>query len=191
MTRLPSLLGAALLLAACGSTPKESYYTLSASPPPAPPAAAASQVSVLVGPVVVPEAVDRSPMVVRTGPNEVSIDDFHRWVEPLKSGIPRALAELLMRELGTPRVLAGRSASGTAADYRVAVDVQRFESSFTEGATLDAAWTVTPAKGAARTGRTFVQEPAPTRDHAGIAAAHRKALERLASDIAAAIRAGP
>ena len=44
------------------------------------------------------------------------------------------------------------------------------------------------AKGAARTGRTFAQEPAPTHDHAGIAAAHRKALEKLAADIAATIR---
>jgi uncharacterized lipoprotein YmbA len=67
--------------------------------------------------------------------------------------------------------------------------VQRFESSFSEGATLDAVWTVTPAQGAARSGRTFVQEAAPTRDHAGIAAAHRKALEKLAADIATAIRA--
>jgi uncharacterized lipoprotein YmbA len=80
---------------------------------------------------------------------------------------------------------------GTKADYRVAVDVQRFDSSFSEGATLDAAWTVTPAQGPARTGRTFAQEAAGSRDHAGIAAAHRKALEKLAADIAAAIRAKP
>jgi len=181
------LVFAALVAAACGSTPKETYYTLSGAAAPMP-AASASSVSVVVGPVAVPDSVDRSPMVVRTGANEVSIDDLHRWVEPLKTGIPRALAELLMRELGTPRVLAGRSATGTSADYRVAVDVQRFESSFSEGATLDAAWTVTPAQGAVRTGRTFAQEAAPTHDHAGIAAAHRKALEKLAADIAAAIR---
>ena len=91
MTRALTLFAASLLLAACGSTPRESYYTLSASPAPAP-AAGASPVSVTIGPVVVPEAVDRSPMVVRTGPNEVSIDDLHRWVEPLKSAIPRAMA---------------------------------------------------------------------------------------------------
>jgi len=190
MTRALTFLAASLILAACGSTPKESYYTLSAPPAPAP-AAGASAVSVTIGPVVVPEAVDRSPMVVRTGPNEVAIDDLHRWVEPLKSAIPRALAELLMRDLGTPNVLAGRSAMGTKADYRVAIDVQRFDSSLSEGATLDAVWTVTPAQGPARTGRTFAQEAAPARDHAGIAAAHRKALEKLAADIAAAIRAKP
>jgi uncharacterized lipoprotein YmbA len=177
---------AGLLLAACGSTPKENFYTLSA-PPAALPAASAGAPSVFVGPVTVPESVDRTPMVVRTGPAQVEIDDLHRWVEPLKTAIPRALAAMLMRELGTPRVLAGRS-SATAADYRVAIDVQRFESSLSEGATLDAAWTVTPAKGAVKSGRTLAQESLPTRDHAGIAAAHRRALERLASDIAAAIR---
>jgi uncharacterized lipoprotein YmbA len=178
---------AGLLLAACGSTPKETFYTLS-PPPAALPTASASAVSVYVGPVTVPEAVDRTPMVLRTGASQVEIDDLHRWVEPLKTGIPRALAEMLMAELGTPRVLAGRGAAGASPDYRVAIDVQRFESSLADGATLDAAWTVTPARGAARSGRTLAQEGLAARDHGGIAAAHRRALERLAKDIAAAIR---
>jgi uncharacterized lipoprotein YmbA len=178
---------AGMLVAACGSTPRESYYTLS-SPPGALPAASASAPSIYVGPVSVPEGVDRSPMVLRTGASQVEIDDMHRWVEPLKTAIPRALAEMLMRELGTPRVLAGRASSAAPADYRVAIDVQRFESSVTDGAVLDAAWTITPAKGAAKSGRTLAQEPAPTRDHAGIAAAHRRALERLAKDLAAAMK---
>ena len=178
---------AAFVLAACGSTPKENYYTLS-GPPVALPAASGTPLSVYIGPVSVPESVDRSPMVVRTGANAVDIDDLHRWVEPLKTAIPRALAELLMRELGTPRVLAGRSSSGAPADFRVAVDVQRFESSLADGATLDAAWTVTPAKGAARNGRTLARETLPSKDHAGIAAAHRRALEALARDLAAAMK---
>ena len=176
-----------LLVAACGSTPKETFYTLSPSPRPLP-GGSASALSVYVGPVSVPDTVDRTPMVLRTGPTQLEIDDLHRWSEPLKTGIPRALAEMLMRALGTPRVLAGRQSSAAVADFRVAVDVQRFDSSLTEGATLDAAWTITPAKGAARTGRTLAQEPLPSRDHAGIAAAHGRALERLAADLAAAIK---
>ena len=180
-------IAALVLLAGCGSAPKEHYYTLASAPAPLPPAAANAP-SIYVGPVSVPDAVDRSPMVLRTGPTQVDIDDFHRWAEPLKAGIPRAVADLLMRELGTPRVLAGRAASGTPVDYRIAIDVQRFDSSLSEGATLDAAWTITPAKGSPRSGRTFAQEPAPTRDHAGVAAAHRKALEKLAKDLAAGLR---
>jgi len=180
------LAAAALALAACGSTPRENFYTLSEGL--APPAAAGAALSVQVGAVTVPQAVDRTAMVLRTGPNQVDIDDLHRWVEPLKSAIPRALAELLMRELGTPRVTLGGAKVAGATDYRVAVDVVAFESSLTDGATLDAAWSVTPPQGPPKTGRTFAQEPANPRDHAGIAAAHRRALGKLAREIAAAIR---
>ncbi|MEO5691703.1 MAG: PqiC family protein [Usitatibacter sp.] len=176
-----------LLVAACGSTPKESYYTLAGPPVPLP-VAAASSLSVYIAPVSVPDSVDRSPMVLRTGANEAAIDDMHRWIEPLKTAIPRAVAELLMRDLGTPRVLVGRSMSQVPADFRVAIDVQRFESSLTDGAMLDAAWTVTPAKGAPRNGRTLAREAVTSKDHAGVAAAHRRALETLSRDLAAAIR---
>lgn len=178
-------LAISLGLAACaGPAAKENFFTLSA------PAAAVSGTSpsVHVGAVSVPEAVDRSAMVIRTGPNRVEIDDSNRWAESLKSAIPRVLAENLRRELGTARVSSARQGAAVPADHRVVVEVQRFESSFDEGATLDALWTVTPATGAARSGQTVARERAPTRDAAGIAAAHSKALEALARDIAAAIR---
>ena len=192
MTRssLGRLAAAALLamLAGCGSPPKENFYTLGGPQAPLP-AASPSSISVFVGPVTVPEAVDRTAMVLRTGPNSVDIDDTHRWAEPLKSAIPRVLAEVLMRELGTPRVMASRAGTPSGVDFRVAVEIQRFDSSLDRGATLDALWTVTPAKGgAARTGRTLAQEPAASRDPAGVAAAHSRALERLGRDIAAALR---
>jgi len=186
--RVPALWAlAGLLVAACGSTPRENYYTL-APPPAALPAPNGTPVSIHIAPVLVPDSVDRSPMVLRTGVNEVAIDDMHRWVEPLKTAIPRALAGMLMKEMGTPRVLAGRVSSATPADFRIAIDVQRFESSITDGATLDAAWTITSAKGVVRTGRTLALEASPSKDHAGVAGAHRRALEALARDLAAAMR---
>lgn len=181
----PQLLICALLLAACSSNAlKESFYTLSGPQTPAP-VGTASSMSVFVGPVSVPEAVDRLSMVLRTSPNQVEISDAHLWAEPLKSAIPRALAETLMRELGTPNVRATRSGAGGDIDYRVTVEVQRFDSSTQSGATLDALWSVT-GKGKPRTGRSTYTEPGS--DPAGLAAAHSRALERLGRDIAAAIR---
>ena len=185
----PFAVAALLLLAAgCGSTPRESFYMLEAPPAP-PPASLTSSLSVYVGPVVVPEAVDRTPMVIRTSPNQVDVEDFHRWAEPLKTAIPRVLAEDLMRELGTPRVGASRAASLLPTDYRVAIEVQRFESSLTDGATLDALWTITSARGGTpRTGRTLAHEAVDSPSHAAVAAAHSRALATLAKDIAAAMR---
>jgi uncharacterized protein len=188
LARRAPLVFSVCLLAACGSAPKESFYTLSGPQSP-PPSGAASSLSVFVGPVTVPESVDRTAMVLRTGPNRVDIDDTNRWAEPLKSAIPRVIAETLMRELGTARVMSSRAGSAGGADYRVAIEIQRFDSSIGEGATIDALWTVTPAKGgAARTGRTFAQEPATSGDLQAVAAAHSRALERIARDIAAALK---
>jgi len=175
-----------LALAACGGAPKDNYYTLTA--PQAPTTSAANAMSVFVGPVLVPEGVDRAPMVLRLGPNQADVRDDHRWAEPLKHAIPRVVSENLMRELATTRVSWSRLGSGQPADFRVAIDVQRFESSLEQGAAIDAAWTVTPAKGAPRSGRSSIQEPAPSRDPAGVAAAHSRALARLAQEIAAAIK---
>jgi uncharacterized lipoprotein YmbA len=170
------------LLAGCGSTPKESFYTLSSAPP----VEARSAMSVHVSLTALPEAVDRTPMVIRTGANQVDIDDFHRWAEPLKYSIPRVVAANLSRELGGARVSSGRGAA-TGADHRVAIEVTRFESSFAEGATLEAAWTVTGKTGTPKTGRTLARVPAASADHSGVAAAHSRALEQLAREIAAAI----
>src|SRR5436190_23661299 len=92
----------AALAAACGTPPKEHFYTLSFATPVEP--ATPATVTIAVAAVAVPEAVDRTSMVVRTGPNQVDIDDLHRWAEPLKSAIPRALAANLAREIPTARV---------------------------------------------------------------------------------------
>jgi uncharacterized protein len=176
--------GMTIMLAGCSATPKESFYTLASAPPVE--STAAAKMTVHVGPIAIPDTVDRTPMVIRKGPNEVDIEDFHRWAEPLKTGIPRALAANLARELGGARVSSGRLGN-SAADYQVTLDVARFESSFAEGATLEAAWTVTRKTGAPISGRTLARVPAASADHAGVAAAHSRALEQLAREIAAAL----
>lgn len=178
----------AAVLAACAGTPvHESFYTLSSQPP-----ANASQSSgpaIFVGPVSVPEAVDRNGMVLRTSANEVEISEQYRWAEPLKAAIPRVIADTLSRELGTSRVLTSRSAAALPVDYRVAIEIQRFDSSLDEGATVDALWTITKVDGGTRrSGRTRVTEPAASHDPAGLAAAHSRALDRVGRDIAAALR---
>lgn len=177
---------ALLALAGCGTPEKQSFYTL--VPEAAPVPAATASVSVFVGPVTIPEDVDRLPMVVRTGPNRIEIRDSDRWSEPLKSAIPRAIAEHLMRELGTSRVYSSRAGAAQPVDFRVAVEVRRFESSLETGATIDALWTVTPARGTARNGRSVITEAPRSPDASGVAAAHSRALARLSGEIAAALR---
>jgi uncharacterized lipoprotein YmbA len=177
----------AVLLAACGSAPKLNYYTLDSTPPVAGTAPRAAT-SIYLGPVTVPDGVDRAEMVITVAPNQVELDEINRWAEPLKFAIPRVLADALSRELGTQDIMTSRQSSGLTFDYRIAVDVRHFDSSYSDGASLDVLWTLRPAKGEPRTGRSVVREAATSRDAQGVAAAHSRAFERVARDIAIAIR---
>jgi hypothetical protein len=188
MRRLAALAipwAAALLTAACASPPSR-FYTLSATPAPV---AAPSTLSVAVGPVTVPAAVDRPQIVVSMGPNQVRLDEFNRWAAPLQSTIGRVVAENLVALLGTPRVATSAQTLGVEPDYRVAIEVQSFDSAPGQAATFDAVWTVRRAKGAkAQTGRTTVREPAPEAGYDALAAAHSRAVARLSRDVADAVR---
>ena len=173
-----------LVIAAC-SSPTSRFYSLTAATTPA---ATPSDLSVLVNPVIIPSAVDRPQMVVSVRQNQVLVDEFNRWVGPLQNGIARVVAENLVALLGTPRVTVSTQTIALP-DYRVAIDVQRFDSALGEAATLDAFWTVVRLKDAkSQTGRTSLREPTTAPGYDGVAAAHSRALERLSRDIAGAVQ---
>lgn len=176
----------ALVVAGAGcASPRSSFYTLNST---GKPATSGADYSVSVGPVSVPAAVDRPQIVVRLAPNQVAIDEFHRWASPLPDAIARVVAENIAAMLGTPHVTVFSRPSASGARYRVLIDVLRFESAPGEAATLDAVWTVRSTKdGTTRSGRTTVSEPATDREYATLAAAHSRALGRLSADIAGAI----
>jgi hypothetical protein len=134
--------------------------------------------------------VDRPQIVVRLGPNQVRVDEFNRWVSPLPNGIARVVAENLVALLATPRVTVSPQTLGPDADYRAAIEVQRFDSAPGEAATLDAAWTVSRTRdGKSPAGRTTVREPTADASVDALATAHGRAVARLSRDIADAVRA--
>ena len=176
----------ALLGAGCASPPS-SFYTLSRT---AAPAAATSNLALVVGPVSIPAIVDMPQMVINAGPNEVAIDEYNRWASPLQNNITRVVAENLVVMLGTPRVSQFQQSLNADADFRVAIEVQSFESAPGESATLNAVWIVRRVRdGKAETGRTTVQEPVRDKTYAALAAAHSRALGQMSQDIAAKVRA--
>lgn len=170
----------AVVLAGCmGNPPRESFFTLNA---PEPPKLAADAPSIAVGPVTIPEMVDRPQIVVRLGPNQVQIIEQARWAEPLKSAIPRVVAANLATALGA-RLAPGRNGE---ADYRVALDVQRFESP-ADAVLVEALWTVI-SKDGKKSGRSVVRERIASPGYGSLAAAHSAALATMSKEIAAAIK---
>jgi uncharacterized lipoprotein YmbA len=188
--------GILFLQMGCASTPPPRYYTLgptaqaSTGSSSASASAGSSGFSVSIGPVSVPAVVDRPQIVVSLSENQVSFDESNRWAAPLQDGLCAVIAENLAGILGTPSVTVFPKESGADANYRVAVDLQRFESTPGASAVMEATWVVRRAKdGMARTGRTSVREAVQDRSFEALAAAHSRAAGRLSADIADAIRA--
>ncbi len=185
---LVALCLAIAVLAGCAAGQPSKFYTLS---PVAAPAGAALPCSVSVGPVAIPAVVDRPQMVVRTSPNQVTISEFNRWAAPLQVDIARVVAENLSAMLGTANVVLFPHSASALANYRVLVDVLRFDSEPGRQTDLDAFWTVRSKKDEqVRTGRVTLREPvqAGSDEYQGLAASHSAALGKLSSHIAAAIR---
>ena len=183
---LLSTAAAAVLLAGCASAPSRFYALTSTATADG---AAAAPVAVIVGPVTVPAAVDRPELVVQAAPNRVDLDEFNRWAAPLSDAIASVVAGDLTVLLASPDVATAPLANFRA-DYRVTINVQRFESLPGQSVLVDAVWAVHRiADGSTRSGRTTAREAVQGETYDAIAAAHSRALAQLSGDIAAAIRA--
>jgi uncharacterized lipoprotein YmbA len=173
------------LAAGCSSTPAK-FYTLSPSAAAASQPEPTSKLTIVVGPITIPAIVDMPQIVVSNGANQVSQQQFNLWASPLRNNISQVVCADLSSLLGTSTV---SSVLAVEADYRVAIDVQTFESAPGDSATLSAMWSVRRVKdGKTQMGRTTAREPSPGQGYQALAAAHSRALGRLSSDIAAQIR---
>ncbi len=178
---------AALLtaLGACASKP-ERFYTLQ---PVARRTETPLDVSVAVGPVAIPAEVDTPSIMLSVGPSEVQPDDVAHWASPLQNAIALAVEGDLSALLGTRRVTLSADPWTQRPEYRVGIEVERFESAPGDAATLDAVWTIRgPHDTVLREGRTTAREATRGRGIGDLAAAHSRALARLSADVAAAIR---
>ena len=180
------LIGMALLTA-CASPPSR-FYTLSSTQETA--GFSPSSISVAVGPVSIPESVNRPEIVVQVGPNQVALDEFNRWAAPLQADIQRIIMENLARLLGTSGVSRYPQGPIITPDFRVQIEVLRFESTPGDAALLDVIWTVRGKnEKEVKTGRTTVREPAREKSYDALVAAHSRALGTLSHDLAEAILA--
>lgn len=183
----------ALAVAGCGSSPKTQLYSLqaAAATPKSDEHRAESRLNIVIGPVALPERVDRPQIVTLTGEHSVHASDFNRWAEPLKVAFPRQLAADLGRELGSTRVRIQGQESAVEADLRIEVDVLRFEAALGESAVVEAIWTLKRKGEVPRSGRSFIRERLTADGYAALVAGLGRATAGVGRDLAAATRELP
>lgn len=99
--KISLLVAAVTLLAACGSTPQSNHYMLSTI---GEGTSGNTGPSLGVGPISVPQYLDRNAMVINEDDNKLKIAAFDRWAEPLGDGIQRVLSLNLAELLNTQQV---------------------------------------------------------------------------------------
>ncbi|MBW2217673.1 MAG: membrane integrity-associated transporter subunit PqiC, partial [Deltaproteobacteria bacterium] len=128
-----------MLLTGCASTEPSRFYTL--TPIPGPDAEVLSEtvaqdVSVGVGPINIPDYLDRQQIVTSSNQNEIKMSEFDRWAGSLEDSFARVLSENLSVLLSTDRVFLFPWRGIITVDYHIGVDVIQFDGELGGNASL-------------------------------------------------------
>ncbi len=199
MTRLTMplravLLGALLggLLLGCAHTPTPNYYVLSAA------AGVASDKlrsgpRIGLGPVTLPDYLDRPQIVTRATSSRLELSNSHRWAEPLTASFTRTLLANLERELPDANIVVHPWRSSLTITRQVQVEITRFDGDADGAFHLSARWSVSKPdeRDASPTQRSDIDIPltAIPGDYDALVSAANRAVAALAATIATQLQA--
>jgi uncharacterized lipoprotein YmbA len=130
---------AVALSTGCSSLPPVHFYVVTPLAGPAP-AARAPGPRVVVAAVRLPEYLERPQLVTRSGDNQLQLEELHQWGGNLAKDLTRVMAENLSLLLGSDAVVAAPNTQRMRPDYRVELEVLRFERAGDGRVHLTAKW---------------------------------------------------
>ena len=142
-----------------------------------------------IGPVTLPAYLDRPQIVTRRGGEELTLAEFDRWSEPLKTAVPRVLADNLAALLGTDRISVFPWGKAQAGQVQIIVDVTQFEAVADKEVVLGARWRILGSDGqelALR--RSSLSETTGGPGYDAIVAAMSRVLGAMSREIAGAVQ---
>ena len=184
----------ALAVTACGGVTQPSRFYLLATPPELERErstdTAGRDLSVGVGPVVLPPYLDRPQIVTQASRHELDLAEFDQWAEPLEDNFTRVLAENLSVLLATDRIVVFPWRRSVLVDYQIAVNVIRFDAVHGESM-LVARWNVfgTAGRELLYTGRSSFRRPVAGAGFEAIVASLSGILAEFSREVAAAASA--
>jgi len=134
--RWTGLLSLLVVLAGCSGSPPSNHYVLSAKATATP---SAKTPSLGIGPITVPEYLNRSGLVYSRQGNELKVSGTERWAEPLEDGITRVISMNLAVLVDTHNLRFFPWNSRRAPDYGIKINVLSLDAN-NEEALLVAEW---------------------------------------------------
>lgn len=181
----------ALLLSGCAHTPQPRYYVLS-GPQGAANDSVHSGPRIGLGPITLPDYLDRPQIVTRASDSRLVLSNDHRWAEPLAASFSRALLDQLERALPTRAIVLHPWRDSLNIARQVQIEVTRFDRSADGAFRLSARWSVTePGKDDTTTRQSDIDIPVNGKgdDYDALVSAANSAVAALAATIAAQLPA--
>ena len=190
------LLFSLLFPSGCSTSKPPNYYilhSLQSEATGAVKATAENDLTIGVGPIKIPEYLDRPQMATRSTPNSLQFAEFDKWAESLEKNLGRVLAENLSLLLSTDRVVVSPWPGSVHVVYQVTVDVTQFEYTADGKVKLVAGWSVFGNDGqkllAMKRSRFIV--PVQSTGFGAIASAQSQAVGDMSREIASFIESLP
>lgn len=182
----------AVLLAGCAHTPKPNYYVLS-GPREVTNSAVRSGPPIGLGPITLPDYLDRPQIVTRASDSRLALSNEHRWAEPLAASFSRALLAHLEQALPTQHIVLHPWRSSLDIARQVQIEVTRFERGADGAFRLGARWSVRAAASNTDSGtrQSDIEIPVAAKgdDYDALLAAANSAMAALATTIATQLQA--
>jgi hypothetical protein len=141
--------------------------------------------------VRVSEYLNQPAIVTRINQNEVRVDEFAKWAEPLEDNVSRVLADNLRSLLCIRSIAVAPWRGQPLIDYRIDVNMIQMDGQLGENASLEVSWSI--GDGADRkkptllTKRSTYKEPTGGADYTSFVSAQSRNVASLSRDIAEAI----
>ncbi len=182
------------IVSSCSTGPPTRLYVLTSLPraESVPPATGGRAMSVGIGPVELPQYVNRPQIVTGQQSSELQSAAAAQWAEPLQDGFTRVLAENLSLLLGTDRVALFPWKTFTP-EYQVVVEVTHFLGQTGGQVSLVALWSILNKDGreALVSKKSSFREATGSSEYEALAAAMGRTVAALSRDIATALLALP
>jgi uncharacterized protein len=144
-----------LVLAGCASTQPARFYTLSAIITPQgglqKGSSEAGSLIVAIGPIEIPDYLNRAQIVTRSSQNELKVAEFDRWAGSIDKDISRVLIEDLSNLLSPENisVISWRASSAleTPFLFQAIIHLDRFEVMPDEKVLIKAKWSIIDKEG--------------------------------------------
>ena len=136
-----------------------------------------------LGPIRLPEYLDRFQMVVAVSENKYKLIDGHRWAEKLDQNISLALFKTLPSQLGTDRMIRYPWPQRPGVDFQVKIDILELNVDQDGQSQLVAQWSIKSKDKTILNKRSTFTAQASTTDIDKMVQAQSECLTKLGQEI--------